>query len=104
MKVRGPRRTQMPSRVQSAAQVQKRDSQDPAASDPSAAPNAAAQKFAFTANEVERRKRFVDLGHEDIARILTIRNLLTENVDRLRDAFFEYLREIEEAAPLFSNR
>ena len=94
----------MPSRVQSAAQVQKQDTGAHTASDTSAALPSATQRFAFTANEVERRKRFVDLGHEDIARILTIRNLVTENVDRLRDTFFEYLRGIEEAAPLFSNR
>jgi rsbT co-antagonist protein RsbR len=55
-------------------------------------------------SDVERRRKLVDLGHEDIARILTIKNLVTENIDRFTDTFFDYLSHIDEAAPLLSNR
>jgi rsbT co-antagonist protein RsbR len=57
----------------------------------------------FGTRDAERRRRFVDLGHEDIARILTIKNVMTENLDRFADDFFDYLGHIEEAAPLLKN-
>jgi rsbT co-antagonist protein RsbR len=69
-----------------------------------AAAAAAADHPRFTTRDVERRRRFVDIGHEDVARILTIKNVLIENVDRFTEAFFDYLSHIDEAAGLFKNR
>jgi rsbT co-antagonist protein RsbR len=62
-----------------------------------------AEALHFSRHEVERRRRFVDLGHEDVARLLTVKTLMRENVDRFSAAFFDYLHEIDEAAPLFKN-
>jgi rsbT co-antagonist protein RsbR len=58
----------------------------------------------FGTRDVERRRRFVDLGHEDVARIMTIKNILADNLDRFTGVFFDYLSHIEEAASLFRNR
>jgi rsbT co-antagonist protein RsbR len=69
-----------------------------------AQPAAKAHQSRFKAEEVERRQKYVDLGHEDIARILTIKNVIAENLDRFTDTFFDFLSHIEEAAPLFKNR
>lgn len=60
-------------------------------------------RLRLTERDVERRRKFVDLDHEDSVRILAIRNLVTQNVDRFADAFFDYLSKIDEAAPLFKN-
>lgn len=54
--------------------------------------------------EIARRQTFVDLGHEDLVRILTVKNLIVQNVDQFVAAFFDYLQKFEEAAPLFKNR
>jgi rsbT co-antagonist protein RsbR len=58
----------------------------------------------FSAHDVERRRKFADIGHEDVARILTIKNVIAENLDLLTNAFFDYLSHIDEAAPLFKDR
>jgi rsbT co-antagonist protein RsbR len=58
----------------------------------------------FSTRDVERRRRFMDIGHEDVARILTIKNILSENVDRFTEVFFDYLSHAEDAASLFKNR
>jgi rsbT co-antagonist protein RsbR len=63
-----------------------------------------AHSLNFRGREVERRRRFVDLGHEDVARMSTIKAVMSENLERFTDAFFDYLSHIEEAAPLFKNR
>jgi rsbT co-antagonist protein RsbR len=74
----------------------------PAAEQP-AAESPKSDHLRFGTRDAERRRRFVDLGHEDIARILTIKNVMTENLDRFADDFFDYLGHIEEAAPLLKN-
>jgi rsbT co-antagonist protein RsbR len=51
----------------------------------------------------ERRKRFVDLKSEDIARIAAIKNAVAGHAEEHAAAFFNYLSQFEEAAPLFRN-
>jgi rsbT co-antagonist protein RsbR len=68
-----------------------------------AAAQAASADQRFGTRDVERRRKIVDLGHEDIARILTIKSVMTENLDRFTDTFFDYLGHLEEAAPLLKN-
>jgi rsbT co-antagonist protein RsbR len=58
----------------------------------------------FSFNDLERRQKFVDLGPEDVARVLTIKAVVTENADRFTDEFLDYLSRFEEASPLFKNR
>ena len=70
---------------------------------PVAASPASADQRRFGTRDIERRRKVVDLGHEDVARILTIKNVMTENVDRFTDAFFDYLNHLDEAAPLLRN-
>jgi rsbT co-antagonist protein RsbR len=87
------------------AQAAKTQHQDPIVRP--ASPHGAAQPAAnaiYSEREAERRCKFVGLGHEDIARILTIKSVMTENVDRFTDAFFDFLSHLEEAAPLFKSR
>src|SRR5690348_15324959 len=54
--------------------------------------------------DVERRKRFVGLGPEDLARIASVRTLVTENAAELTDTFFQYLGRFEEARVLLGYR
>jgi rsbT co-antagonist protein RsbR len=54
--------------------------------------------------EIARRQALVDLGHEDLVRILTVKNLIIKNVDQFTTAFFNYLHQFDEAAPLFNSR
>jgi rsbT co-antagonist protein RsbR len=68
-----------------------------------ASPTASADQRRFGTRDVERRRKIVDLGHEDVARILTIKSVMTENLDRFTDTFFDYLGHLEEAAPLLKN-
>jgi len=53
--------------------------------------------------DVERRKRFVDLKREDIERIIAAKDIVIRHVDEHAAAFFNYLSQFEEAAPLFRN-
>ena len=55
-------------------------------------------------HEIERRQKFVDLGHEDLVRILAVKNLVQQNVDQFVADFFDYLHKFDEAAQLFKNR
>jgi rsbT co-antagonist protein RsbR len=70
---------------------------------PTVSPTASADQRRFGTRDVERRRKIVDLGHEDIARILTIKSVMTENLDRFTDAFFDHLSHLEEAASLLRN-
>lgn len=54
--------------------------------------------------DVERRKKFVDLRPDDIARILAVKDVVAQHVDEHTAAFFDYLARLEEAATLFRNR
>src|ERR1700730_11348531 len=96
------------TRVQSAVETMR---QDPTMQPPPTPEQAAIAlpatntiQLGFTARDTELRRKFVDLGHEDIARILTIKTVMAENLDQFADVFFDYLSHIEEAAPLFKNR
>lgn len=51
--------------------------------------------------DVERRKKFVDLKPEDASRITAIKDLVVRHADEHAVAFFDYLSQFEEAAPLF---
>ncbi len=53
--------------------------------------------------DVERRKRFVGLENDDIARLAAIKPIVVQNADQFSAAFFDYLRSIEEAMLLFKN-
>src|SRR5262249_41306133 len=55
-------------------------------------------------HDVERRQKFVDLQQEDLVRILAVKNLVLQNLDRFVSVFFDYLRNFDEAAGLFRNR
>lgn len=70
--------------------------------------SAGAQRFvgaaAISRHDLERGQKFVDLGHDDVARILTVKAVITENADRLTSDFFDYLGRFEEAGPLLKNR
>lgn len=64
----------------------------------------AAGRVQITGHSIERRKAFVDLGPDDLRRIATIGDLVRTHADRFAETFFEFLRGIAEAAPLFANR
>jgi rsbT co-antagonist protein RsbR len=54
--------------------------------------------------DAERRRRYVDLGPEDVARIAAIREAVLDGLNELVDGFFNYLSRIEEAQPFFRKR
>src|SRR5262249_33383061 len=54
--------------------------------------------------EIERRKIIVDLKTDDISRIATLKDLITQEGDRYTDLFFHYLRDLGEAPALFGRR
>lgn len=54
----------------------------------------------ITAAELERRKRYVGLGPDDMACLAAIRELITNNVDVLVDTFFAHLAPLPEAKVL----
>lgn len=54
----------------------------------------------ITAAEIERRKKFVGLGPEDLTNIAAIKPVIAKNVDALVDAFFAHLAGLDEAKVL----
>lgn len=54
--------------------------------------------------EIERRKAIVDLTAEDVARIATLKDLISQEGDRYTEDFFRYLRNLGEAPALFARR
>jgi rsbT co-antagonist protein RsbR len=86
-----------------AAKTQQQEASARPAPQPEQPAAASTDQRRFGGRDVERRRRLVDLGHEDIARILTIKNAMAENLDRFTDVFFDYLSHLEEAAPLLKN-
>lgn len=54
----------------------------------------------ITAGELERRKQYVGLRPDDIARLEGLRELITKNADALVDAFFKHLAPLPEAKVL----
>jgi rsbT co-antagonist protein RsbR len=57
----------------------------------------------ITDEEIERRKKFVGLEPIDIERIVSTKEILTAKVDGFADLFFQFLKGIAEAAPLFEH-
>jgi rsbT co-antagonist protein RsbR len=55
----------------------------------------------ITEHDVERRRRFVDLKPDDVVRITAMKDLVVRHADEHASAFFDYLSQFEEAAPLF---
>ena len=53
--------------------------------------------------DIERRKRIVGLGPEDVAHIMTIGDLVRPHVERLVPTFFDHLQRLEDARHLLSN-
>src|SRR5690348_12188808 len=58
----------------------------------------------ITPEDVERRKRLAGLTSEDLARIASVRDLVTQNADPLTEAFFQFLAGFEEARVLLGYR
>jgi signal transduction histidine kinase/ActR/RegA family two-component response regulator len=60
-------------------------------------------RLQLSPHDVERRKAFVDLQPEDVARIRSIQDIFLPNADRYIAAFFGHLAGIEEATKLSGN-
>jgi rsbT co-antagonist protein RsbR len=58
----------------------------------------------LTAADLERRKWFVGLGPEDLARIASVRDVVRRSAEDASAAFFDALRPLDEARGLFSDR
>jgi rsbT co-antagonist protein RsbR len=54
----------------------------------------------ITEQDVERRKRFVDLEPADLQRIASIKDVVVKNADQLTRTFFQYLAGFDEARVL----
>ncbi len=63
-----------------------------------------AHRLRLDAQDVARRQKFVGLEDQDIVRIMAIKPIVVQNVDRFAAIFFDYLSHLDEAAPLFKNR
>ena len=63
----------------------------------------AVSEFIPSERDIERRHVFVNLLPADLRRIATIKEIVLVNVDRLTAMFFDYLRGIAEAGPLFAD-
>jgi rsbT co-antagonist protein RsbR len=62
------------------------------------------ERLQLSPHDIERRKVFVDVRPDDVARIATIKDLVVRGADRYGSAFFDHLADIEEAAGLVRNR
>jgi rsbT co-antagonist protein RsbR len=58
----------------------------------------------LNSRDLERRKKFIALQSNDIARIATVRDVIVERADQLCATFFEYLSTFEEASGLFHKK
>jgi rsbT co-antagonist protein RsbR len=58
------------------------------------------QNVGITDAEMDRRKQFVGLGPDDIARLAVITPLIAKHVDQLTETFFKHLSGISEAKVL----
>jgi len=59
-------------------------------------------RLQLTDHEVERRKKAVDLGEADIARIRSCSDLVVQHAEALATGFFDYLRKLEGTQQLFA--
>ena len=60
--------------------------------------------FSLAPHEIDRRKKIVGLHQEDIARIVSVKNVVLKRVDDYTEAFFAYLANLGEATALFNRR
>lgn len=60
--------------------------------------------FSLAPHEIDRRKKIVGLGQEDIARIVSAKSVVLKRVDDYTEAFFGYLANLGEATALFNRR
>jgi rsbT co-antagonist protein RsbR len=58
------------------------------------------QNVGITDAEMDRRKQFVGLGPDDLARLAVSKPVIVKNVDQLTDTFFKHLAGIQEAKVL----
>jgi rsbT co-antagonist protein RsbR len=65
---------------------------------------ASAPSFSLSDADIERRRIIVDLSSEDVRRIATLKDLVSQEGDRYTDEFFRYLRDFGEAPALFGRR
>jgi rsbT co-antagonist protein RsbR len=61
-------------------------------------------RLQLSPHDVERRKVYIDLQPDDIARIAAIKDLVVRDADRYGVTFFDHLAGIEEASGLTGNR
>jgi rsbT co-antagonist protein RsbR len=61
------------------------------------------ERLQLSPHDIERRKAFVDLQPEDVARVRSIQNIFLPNADRYIAVFFDHLAGIEEASGLSGN-
>lgn len=65
---------------------------------------ALAHEMGLDERSVERRRRLVGLGPEDLKRIGAIREAITERVEEYVTVFFGFLADLEEAKDFMTNR
>jgi rsbT co-antagonist protein RsbR len=71
---------------------------------PKAVEQAMMRTLGLTEQTIERRRKYVGLGPDDVTWLASIRELITNNANRLVDAFFNYLAGFEEARVLLGYR
>jgi rsbT co-antagonist protein RsbR len=67
-------------------------------------PRALMQEMGLTDAVIERRKQIVGFESADLARIIALREFVTEHADEYMSSFFAHLANFEEARPLVANR
>ena len=61
-------------------------------------------EMGLTAQNIEHRKRYVGLGAADLARIATVKELVTRQGEELTTVFFDALSSLDEAKTLLASR
>ncbi|MGB8840541.1 MAG: protoglobin domain-containing protein [Aliidongia sp.] len=59
------------------------------------------QSVRLSDQDIERRKRVVELTAADLPRIATVKSIVSMRADALADGFFEFMKGLDEAAALF---
>jgi rsbT co-antagonist protein RsbR len=62
------------------------------------------RQFPLSEQDIERRKRYVALDRDDIARIISLKPLMAKHADAFVDSFFTHLSNIGESPALLSQR
>ena len=61
------------------------------------------RELGLSPQNIERRKRFVAFGPEDVSRVVALKPTVAEHVDELVQTFFQHLASLDEAKALTSN-